>query len=126
MSDREKTCEERIAGQLARRLEAMHSYVEPHDEGDKCQWCDGEHSDDEHYDRHAEYLLSIESYRTVRIDLSTGGPGDWFEVQLDSDNEPRRIEYHFNDWFDHAARTLDGDEYDAAWAFLEPYCEAFE
>lgn len=81
---------------------------------------DVDESDQEQEEREEElysYPLCVDLIRTVRIDLSTGGPGDWLEVQLDSDSEPRRIEYHFAPWFDHASVTLEGDDYEAADAF---------
>lgn len=60
-----------------------------------------------------ELPLGVSESRVYRIDLSTGGPGDWYEVHADDDKTVTRIVYHFNDWFDHAERTLDGDEFDA-------------
>lgn len=62
-----------------------------------------------------ELPLGVSSYRVFRVDLSTGGPGDWLEVTCSGDT---RITYHFNDWFDHAERELHGDEYDTALAFV--------
>lgn len=66
-----------------------------------------------------ELPLSVEVLRTVKILLSTGGPGDWLEVTLDAENDPIRAEYHFHDWFDHASVTLEGDEYDTAVSFAD-------
>jgi 2-phospho-L-lactate guanylyltransferase (CobY/MobA/RfbA family) len=63
-----------------------------------------------------EYPLHASRMIVHRVELSTGGPGDWLEVFCDAD-EPReilRVVYHFNDWFDHAERTLSGDEERAA------------
>jgi len=77
-------------------------------------------TDEERDEREEElyaYPLGVESFRLIRIDLSTGGPADWLEVQLDSENEPRRIEYHYAPWFDHASVTLEGDDFAAADAF---------
>lgn len=65
-----------------------------------------------------EWPLAVTTLRVVRIDLSTGGPGDWFEVFVDENNDVTSIVYHFNDWFDHAERTLDGDDFNAAHDFL--------
>jgi hypothetical protein len=67
-----------------------------------------------------ELPLSVETHYVVRIDLSTGGPGDWLEAHVDAaDKTISRIEYHFNDWFDHASRVLDGEEFDTAERFIE-------
>jgi hypothetical protein len=70
----------------------------------------------------SEYPLAVSMERVVRVDLSTGGPADWLELFYQADeSRPHRIVYHFADWFDHAERTLDGDEFDAvetAWGDL--------
>lgn len=67
------------------------------------------------------YPLSVETMRVVKVTLSTGGPGSWLEAQLDDDGQIVRIEYHFNDWFDHASRTLDGSDFDTAEAFIRNF-----
>lgn len=75
-----------------------------------------------------EYPLGVSSYTTFRVDLSTGGPGDWLEV-ICSGGAPAyegggdayeidRIVYHFADWFDHAERELEGYDLDRAKAFV--------
>jgi hypothetical protein len=80
-----------------------------------------------------ETPLGVSSKTVFRVDLSTGGPGDWLEVET-SGNTPRyesiqgkqnaehfevdRITYHFNDWFDHAERALEGSDFDTALAFV--------
>jgi hypothetical protein len=59
-----------------------------------------------------EYPLGASRMIVHRVELSTGGPGDWLEVFCDADepHEINRVVYHFNDWFDHAERTLSGEE----------------
>lgn len=69
-----------------------------------------------------EMPLSVEVIRTVKILLGTGGPGDWFEATIDSDGDITRIEYHFNDWFDHAEINVTDDE--DARAFCEQFIES--
>lgn len=49
--------------------------------------------------------------------MSTGGPADYLEVHVDSDNEITSIVYHFADWFDHAEQELSGEEFDVAEQF---------
>lgn len=66
-----------------------------------------------------EYPLGVTIKTVVRVDLSTGGPGDWLEAILDDDKRPERITYHFAPWFDHAEITLDGDDFDIAEAFID-------
>lgn len=104
----EETCEQRIYEHLQGRLEAFDELLE-NDE------------DDERY----EYPLWVDSYRVVRVDLSTGGPADWFEIKIDGDNDVDNITYHFSDWFDHAEYSLHGSEFDRALEFLEPFCELY-
>lgn len=133
MQDTQKTCEERIAAHLAGRLQDFRAFAtltdysaganEPEmvDAAERLDIeTDGQTADDlseAAMERIYEYPLSIQTLRVHRIDLSTGGPGDWFEVFVD-DGEITRIVYHFNDWFDHAERTLDGPEFDAAERFV--------
>ena len=69
-----------------------------------------------------EMPLSVEVIRTVKILLGTGGPGDWFEATVDDDGSIGRIEYHFNDWFDHASISVT-DDADAR-AFCEQFTES--
>ena len=64
-----------------------------------------------------ELPLAVSTYRLVRIDLSTGGPGDWLEVLYDNENDIQRITYHFAPWFDHA--ELDVTENPTAQRFAE-------
>lgn len=82
-------------------------------------------------ERMYEYPLGVSQQTVFRVDISTGGPGDWLEVVCTGDTpryevrpengeyyEVERITYHFNDWFDHAERPLEGPDYDAALAFV--------
>lgn len=59
-----------------------------------------------------ELPLAISIRHTLRVDLSTGGPGDWFEVDIEPVNHGWQtcgnVVYHFADWFDHAAMETDG------------------
>jgi hypothetical protein len=109
MSDREKSCEERIAKHLASRredFEAMFTRLE------RASAVGNDEKYEEALEHLDEYPLGSTSYTVWRIDLSTGGPGDWLEVHVDDDRDVRRVEYHFNDWFDHASVALSGDEAD--------------
>lgn len=66
-----------------------------------------------------EMPLSVEVIRSVKILLGWGGPGDWFECRVGEDNAIERIDYHFNDWFDHAEQDVSDDEDAAA------FCQRF-
>lgn len=81
--------------------------------------------------RLSELPLGISSQTVFRVDLSTGGPGDWLEVVCGGDTpryepergdgchyEIERIVYHFDDWFDHAERELDGADFATAEQFV--------
>lgn len=68
-----------------------------------------------------EDLLAISTKVVMRIELSTGGPGDWIEAELDEDRDVQAVSYHFNDWFDHAERRVDGDS--PLWALAAYYAE---
>ena len=71
-----------------------------------------------------EMPLSVEVIRTIKVLLGTGGPGDWFECRLEGDEGSTitRIDYHFNDWSDHAERNVTDDE--TARAFCERFVES--
>lgn len=107
--------------------------VEPGTE--ECDLCDGSGTDDDGdeqqeaaQERIYEYPLGVSAKTVFRIELSTGGPGDWFEVECNdiTDNpagpssyEVETITYHFNDWFDHAERQL--SEFDGEFAEAEEF-----
>jgi hypothetical protein len=65
----------------------------------------------------ANLALAIDSYKVVKITLSTGGPADWIEVKLDSDNSITGMTYHYADWFDHASERIYKNEY--LWSYAE-------
>ena len=108
---RQKSCEERIDGEWKGRAEDfrdLFNRIEQDDEG----------AQDELY----EYPLAVSSSKVYRIDLSTGGPGDWLEVHVDAeDSQVTRIEYHFNDWFDHAQVDLRDEDFETAERFVSNF-----
>lgn len=115
------TCEQRIAEHQESREETFATLFAAAS-GERMAMYDGEMIDQEDaYDRIAELPLSVEVKRVVRIDLSTGGPGDWLEATLDSDGDVTSVSYHFNDWFDHAERSV--SEGSALWQAAAHYAE---
>jgi len=131
VADREATCEERIAANLAGRLEDFAAYVAVGQDGGTKKQRDaidiegkGEEARENALEGWSEYPLGVEVKKVLRVDLSTGGPADWFEVILDTDGQPETIMYVFQDWFDGARRSLSGDEFAAAWAFLSYFSDA--
>lgn len=90
--------------------------------GEKLPEYAGEQIDaDQASERLGEYPLGLSVRRVMRVDLSTGGPGDWLEAELDDDGEVIAVDYHFNDWFDHAERRV--HQGDALWQAAEYYAE---
>ena len=55
--------------------------------------------------------LEITSSRVIKILFSTGGPADWINVFVDSDNYIQYIEYHYQDWFDGASMKVSKNSY---------------
>ena len=99
MSSEQLSCAQRIDHQLAGREEDFDNIFEAMDN-------DEEYEGQDAYDALHEYALGYEKKDMLKIELSTGGPGDWLECYL-SDNELYKVEYHFNDWFDHAQTAVD-------------------
>lgn len=121
MSDREQSCEERISSHLAGRLDDFRQFSR---RGESAVDAEDWDSADEISEEQWSYPLGVSVQRVVRVDLSTGGPGDWFEIVVDDDGLAERITYHFNDWFDHAERVLSGAEFDLAEQFLAQFVES--
>jgi hypothetical protein len=74
-----------------------------------------------------DYGLSLDTKLVCTWQLSTGGPGDQFELTIDA-SEPHRpaidsITYRFMDWFDGASVDLHGDEFDLVAGMIEPYLD---
>ncbi len=112
-----ETCEQRIGEHLTSRMsdfdQLMARMASPSDE-----------QREEAYEEQWELPLSVEVLRVVKVLLSWGGPSDWFECTVDEEGEITRISYHFQDWFDHASRWLDGREFENAREFLATFVES--
>jgi len=96
-----KTCEQRIDDNLENRLEEIKK---------------GQLTE--------ENLLAITKKEIWTIELSWGGPQEYFEVWVDrmpSGNAPKieSITYHFLDWFDGAERKLQGEEFETVKNWIE-------
>ena len=112
----EPTCADRIRKHYEGRMEDIATNLKINQESTD------DHERDEAYDALMEMPLCVELVRVVKITLGTGGPGDWFEATVDEDGDIGRIEYHFNDWFDHAAINVTDD--DNARVFCEQFVES--
>ena len=138
MSD--KTCEERINDELEHEIQRIREALghaeqvydlacqkcghkwQTEDEYEACPGCGNgdeidveENCDAESRDSYWQGILSIDTQLMFRVQLSTGGPGDQFEIYVDpQDHEISHIDYRFLDWFDGAERRLTGTDFDLA------------
>lgn len=112
----DKSCADRILDQFNSRnilLEELY---------DRCEE-DNEDADDARQELY-DLPLSIESYKVVKILLSTGGPGDWIEVFIDEDDDYiRKMTYHFQDWFDHASMAIHDSSY--LWQYASEIVDSY-
>lgn len=69
-----------------------------------------------------ELPLSVETTKTIRVLLSTGGPADGLNVELDRDGNVSRVVYWFADWFDYA-ETVVTDEDSGLYRYAEELAE---
>lgn len=136
MTTTQPTCEERIEGALAGRLadfrglsalsyacdrdDVAEALRENPDARRMYRELDrpAEDTAEAARERMWEYPLAVERFTVVRVELSTGGPADWFEATIDDDGTITRVEYVFQDWFDGARRDLSGPDFDAAADFI--------
>ena len=109
------TCEDRIANKLQSRLESVGGLITRANSG----------NDEAALEEILELPIGRSVSTVVKIELSWGGPADWFEVWLDELRNIDRIIYHFLDWFDHAERELQGSEFEAAESFCRYFTETF-
>ena len=94
------SCKDRIEESLSGREEYVAQLFEAIESGEPFDGYD--YPEDALF----EFPLEITQKIVFKILLSTGGPADWLEVILHVEpngaNEIEMIEYHFQDWFDHA------------------------
>lgn len=98
--DRNESCDARISSHLEGREEQLSSLFDRLD-------ADGD--DEDAQDELYELPLAVETKTILVVQLSTGGPGDWIEAEIDRAAgwwEVQNVTYHFNDWFDHAERPV--------------------
>ena len=95
------TCKERISDQLMGRMEDINRALELQEKDIE------ENEEGEGVENLRENILSLDKHITVNMLLSTGGPEDGFEFDLDSiDKEVIGGHYIFKDWFDGARHDL--------------------
>jgi len=73
-----------------------------------------------HQERMSEMPLCIGKIDVYRIDISTGGPADFFKLEWDPDHRCwTGGTYHYQDWFDGAVEYLNHDQ---AEQIAEAFC----
>jgi hypothetical protein len=116
MTTREATCEERLPAHLESRLEDFRSMT-----GWIKAWSETRnHPRQEDAERRAqEYplYLDVKKVHKVTLELSTGGPADRIEFEVDN-GHIGDVVYIFQDWFDGARKTLFNEERDAALEYI--------
>ena len=135
---KDKTCEQRIGDHLEGRLEDIRAFALLDDgEGTAKQRrkaadtlgldydADKEALREAAIECMGEYPLAVSVKRILKVELSWGGPSDFFECEMDG-REIVDVTYHFQDWFDGAKRALDGDDLDAAIRFCSYFAECAE
>ena len=113
MEDRNnKTCSELIRDKLNERIadfkQALRSYEENNYEKIVTE---NDYEYEDIIDWVNNYVLGYYDdnyYRAKRLELSCGGPQDYF-LYFPSDG---LIEYHYLDWFDGASLVLDGEAFE--------------
>lgn len=107
--DRQASCEKRIAQHLASREESLAGLYASLDAED----AQGSDFYDEQREEIDNYALGITMQHSIRVDISTGGPGEWLEIPVERQRSGWEISgavvFHFVDWFDHAERTVPED-----------------
>lgn len=115
MTTQEQTCAERLPDYLKGRLE---DFTRIRQAIGAAQDINDDEALEEAESELYAFPLGVSTYTVKRVDLGTGGPGDWLEYMYQEDSqEISRITYHFADWFDHAERVLEGEEFQNAEQF---------
>lgn len=69
-----------------------------------------------------EFPLGMSKQTVFRIELSTGGPGDFIMVYVNDEGFIVRVTYHYQDWFDGA--EMEVEENSHMWEFAEIFLSA--
>lgn len=94
------TCADRIDESLENREEYLLEMMQAMEDGKEF---DGY---DDAYEAFNDFPLAVTVVKTLKIELSAGGPADYLMVSLDDENYITRVVYHFADWFDHAETVV--------------------
>lgn len=117
----DKTCADRIDYYMQGRADnaaELYAIIDSDTPAD----VDGYETDaDQAHDRLAEWPLSVEVLRHVKILFGTGAPADWLDAELDADGDIRTLYYHFADWYDHASTPVERES--PLWRYVESVVE---
>jgi hypothetical protein len=114
---RQDSCAERIQAQQQGREETVRALLDAANGDD-------DEAREEAYESLHDLPLSISRRVLLRVDISTGGPADWLEVECEQGRyslDVQRVTYHFADWFDHAAQPV--EQGTALWAYADMVAE---
>lgn len=103
MMTTDRTCADRLPEHMQSRADHLADLFSRADD-----YMDEEVSE-EARDEMWELPLSVETVRTIKVLLSTGGPADGLTIELDTDGNVSTVRYWFADWFDHAETTVPSD-----------------
>jgi len=91
MNNRQKSCEERIDDELKGRLEDLKRVLSAEDPIEELN----------------ELALALSKTEVYKLELSWGGPQDYFEFFYDPESKLLiHVVYHFLDWYDGAKRAI--------------------
>jgi len=86
-----QSCEQRIDKELKERIKDLKKVIQSEDPLEKIN----------------EYALALSKTVCYRLELSWGGPQDYFIFEYDPESKDLiSITYHFLDWFDRAERNI--------------------
>ncbi|MFH2072767.1 MAG: hypothetical protein ABIJ75_07960 [Actinomycetota bacterium] len=105
----QETCEQRIDRHLKGRITNIRAIVA----GIDTETMEPYEDDDRQYEDLDSLMLGGDATIVVRLQMSTGGPGDEFLFDYTpGETRPNRIRYRFLDWYDDATRTLNDEDTD--------------
>jgi len=111
-------CEEKIDEELEKVLQMFRKAMESAEKNDGKVIMNKDEEYEDIYEWINTYTLAYEDdlhYRAKRLQLSTGGPEDFFLFFEEEDI----IEYHYLDWYDGASRRLSGKDYELMKRFFD-------
>jgi hypothetical protein len=63
------------------------------------------------YEAIDQFALGVSVERSIKIELSWGGPSSYIRATFDTDGYVITASYHFLDWFDGSSRGISRDSY---------------